>query len=451
MRKVPVLFGAACLPDAVGSTCWNMGSAMSRSTSKIMFLCAGGLACLLMLIEVSAYVLTVSSVPARIRGRMGKGSVAFHVEQRQKMLEARSQAVFTVATAGGSLPTDEYSGPAMFHGALGWDYPANILYRGQDGMLYGHGPDGERRTCTSFPATEIATYGDSFTHCDEVSDEHTWQTFLGLRIGSNVLNYGVGGYGTDQAFLKFQLHKQPKARVAVLCILPENINRVVNIYRPFYNYDDPLALTKPRFIREGSEFKLVPNPIPQVGLLQRLEDPTFLSTLGTVDYWYQHDRNMPRLGFPFALSAFAWRKEIADRTALILCPFLPRWFQPHYGQNLFDEPEPFAIMCHIVDLFVQTARDRGLTPIIAVMPHKDYVREVMEYRVSRVARLTSYLRQKKYPFVDLIQAMAEIKPSRTQLESWYSGHATVQGNKVTADLMAAYLRRQGLPPDRPAR
>jgi hypothetical protein len=418
---------------------------MSRSRIKKFGFVALLVVFQLALLEIFAYVLTVTSVPSRISSRIGKGTPAFHVAQRQKILAARSQAVVAVAAAGGgTLPDDDHFGPIMFHPVLGWDYPANVAYRCPDGMLYSHGAGGERRTCTSFPTTEIVTYGDSFTHCDEVSDESTWQTFLARKIGSNILNYGVGGYGTDQAFLKFRLHGTPKAGVVMLCILPENINRVVNVYRPFYHYDDPLALTKPRFVVDGSGFRFLPNPTIDVGYLAKLEDPQYLKGLGTMDYWYQFDRNMPDIRFPFVLSALAWRKAIVDHASLIASAFSPFVSEPHYPQNLYDNPEAFAIMCHIVDLFVQTAKEKGVTPLIAIMPHKDFVREAMEFRVSRVARFTRYLKEKNYAFVDLVQAMADMRPTGAQLDAWYTGHATAEGNNVTAELMFQYFRQRSL-------
>src|SRR5688500_2646553 len=57
---------------------------------------------------------------------------------------------------------------------------------------------------TSFLYTDrkgrINTYGDSFTHGDQVNDGETWQEYLAGRLGEPVRDFGVGGYGVYQAY-----------------------------------------------------------------------------------------------------------------------------------------------------------------------------------------------------------------------------------------------------------
>ena len=49
----------------------------------------------------------------------------------------------------------------------------------------------------------ISSYGDSFVHCDDVSNENTWQSFIEQRGKKfEVLNLGVGGYGIRSGFFK---------------------------------------------------------------------------------------------------------------------------------------------------------------------------------------------------------------------------------------------------------
>ena len=57
----------------------------------------------------------------------------------------------------------------------------------------------------------IALFGDSFTHGDDVPVEHSFgqvleQQLITAGIPAEVLNFGVGGYGIDQAMLRFKEH-----------------------------------------------------------------------------------------------------------------------------------------------------------------------------------------------------------------------------------------------------
>jgi hypothetical protein len=393
----------------------------------------------LVMLEGVSYLILRSGVPARIRARVGSGSAEHHTAQLQNVRPAQPRII--KAPADWDEKTGEPARLVLFHPDLGWDYPPNIAYEDIDGTLYRHGPSGERITCTSFGTTAISTYGDSFTYGSEVGDEDTWQTFLANRIEKNVVNFGVGGYGTDQACLKYELQGRPGVNLAMLCLWPENINRVVNIYRPFYQHGDPLTLTKPRFVRDGQGFNLIPNPLRSVQDTAKLSDPSFIRQLGQLDYWYQLDQRLPSLSFPFCVSLFRWRRPVFEQVALSAAGLLPLSSPPVYPWNLFDEPEAFAILCHVTDRFVQTARSRGTNPVIVILPHKDTVREVMDYGAGRFGRYLAYLKQCRYHYIDVVQAMADMHPSQTQLNVWYQGHATREGNRIIAAVVADYLAR----------
>ena len=118
--------------------------------------------------------------------------------------------------------------------------------------------------------TVISSYGDSHTLCAEVNDDETWQYYLSRKIEANVQNFGVGGYGTDQALLK--LERNLKAGIqtpyVILGIHQENITRIVNTFRPFLRQRTRVKLGfKPRFVVENGNLKLIPNPMPQLNTL----------------------------------------------------------------------------------------------------------------------------------------------------------------------------------------
>jgi hypothetical protein len=50
----------------------------------------------------------------------------------------------------------------------------------------------------------INSYGDSFTEGNQVNDGETWQEYLAGHFGEPIANYGVGGYGVYQAYLRMR-------------------------------------------------------------------------------------------------------------------------------------------------------------------------------------------------------------------------------------------------------
>ncbi|MFH0958454.1 MAG: SGNH/GDSL hydrolase family protein [Pseudomonadota bacterium] len=394
---------------------------------------------LLVILEMSSYILLKKTIPTRISGRVGEKNIGFQLAQRKQTSGGQPQIVSDSKTSTNSSGT-QIDGLRMFHPLLGWDYPPDITYQDIDNVTYHHGSLGERITCTSYEKTLVSTFGDSFTYCANVQDDCTWQTFLAKKLNQNVLNFGVGGYGTDQAVLKHELQNHVNSKIVMLCILPENINRVVNIYRPFYTYNDPLKLTKPIFVKNREELVLIPNPLKSVDDIDKLDDPEFMMELAKYDYWYQLDQKLPGLLFPWTVSLFRWRDAVLKQIGISLPRTAYTLLKPHYPWNLFDEEYPFSVMCHLVDRFVANASARGSFPIIVIMPHKDYIQESMDYGVNRVARLEEYMTAKNYTFIDAVQLMTNMKPSTSELETMYSGHATARGNEVLAEIIYNHLK-----------
>ncbi|HIJ73134.1 MAG TPA: SGNH/GDSL hydrolase family protein, partial [Candidatus Hydrogenedentes bacterium] len=76
----------------------------------------------------------------------------------------------------------------------------------QDGMdfsfsTYTYEKTGQRKMM-NYPdrPCRINTYGDSFTQCQQVSDDETWQERLAAHLGEPVRNFGCGGYGVYQSY-----------------------------------------------------------------------------------------------------------------------------------------------------------------------------------------------------------------------------------------------------------
>ncbi len=81
----------------------------------------------------------------------------------------------------------------------------------KDGMDHSHctytyEPPGQRKM-VNYPESlcRINTYGDSFTQCQQVSDDETWQERLAAHFQEPIRNFGCGGYGVYQAYHRAQI------------------------------------------------------------------------------------------------------------------------------------------------------------------------------------------------------------------------------------------------------
>lgn len=79
---------------------------------------------------------------------------------------------------------------------------------------------------------EGVAFGDSFVYGDEVSADQTFPFYLSEKLDATVRNFGVSGFGPDQAVLRLEreLANGLDAPVVVLGMPSENIARVVNVF-----------------------------------------------------------------------------------------------------------------------------------------------------------------------------------------------------------------------------
>jgi hypothetical protein len=126
---------------------------------------------------------------------------------------------------------------------LGWPSPAQAAAPPRDPTGAKQNPDfpEPRQACAS-------AYGDSFVWGDDIALADGWIEQLSRKLGCRVSNYGVSGYGTDQALLRFRRMSDDAAPSVILGIFPENVLRNVNQYRAFFGYPQLPQWLKGRFI-----------------------------------------------------------------------------------------------------------------------------------------------------------------------------------------------------------
>ena len=119
------------------------------------------------------------------------------------------------------------------------------------------------------------------------------------RADLEVMNWGVGGYGTDQAFLRYSMQGVAyRSQVVIIAYEEDNLRRNVNRYRPFVHAQTGLPLTKPVYVLAGDGLSLLENPFQSLAALREAAtaDPKrFLDAVCPNDFFCVRDRYEPSI------------------------------------------------------------------------------------------------------------------------------------------------------------
>jgi hypothetical protein len=345
-------------------------------------------------------------------------------------LPYRTDAVRQIADGEAYVAFDELLGWRLRPGAR-WAHNGVQFEANAAGLRapreYAARPDGATR--------RIAAFGDSFTFCDEVAYADCWSARLEQEWpGTEVLNYGVPGYGPDQAWLRYGREGRDLAPCAVLIgYMPENIHRVVNRFRPFYQPTTGLFLPKPRFLLDGDGLALLPQPADEPADL--LDAAWVERQLGPHDSWYY-----PGL---FARSP-------ADLLASVRL-MKTAAYKANTSQNAFaandearlvrayeERGEAFEVARRVLGGFARQVKADGLTPVVVFFGRElDIVaRRHGEDRVYEP--LLDQLKEDGLATIDVTEALGR-EARRRSVHELVDKHYRPTGNAVVARMLAEKL------------
>jgi hypothetical protein len=327
-----------------------------------------------------------------------------------------------------------------YDAALGWRNAPNSMRdpvnsAGSVWMIH-YDAEGARRDGAASGDPRVAAFGDSFTQCDEVGDDQTWEHDLATATGVRVLNFGVGGYGPDQAILLVERKLEAGLRtpIIILGIHEENVNRAVNRYRPYYAPFDPMQFAfKPRFILGDDGLELLANPLILDG-----STPTpiaaYVAEAARDDYWYAYNAQRPRFAFPFSYQLAKLALDVSvEKSILAVNPLAP------LRNDLWHDPAAQDLLTALVRRFASHVSEAGLTPVLLLIPEvgdatrwKDHV---PGYR-AWLDRLRAAIPESKLPIVDVAGAITD--PARFRVRP-DGGHASVDGNRTIAAALLPVL------------
>lgn len=342
---------------------------------------------------------------------------------------------FQAASIGRLL--DDTSKYVMPDPELGWTIRPNGV-----APLYQANSAGMRRTgeVDALPTPgvhRIAAYGDSFTHGDQVANADTWSARVeALAPEFELLNFGVGGYGVDQAYLRYQrTQREFPAELVLIGFMSENIKRHVNRYRPFYAIGTGMTLGKPRFVLRDGELELLPNPLPGAQDLRALlaEPRAVLPRIGENDHFFAHR---------YRANALDWSPTY--RLSQVIAHEMGA---SNPSRRLFDaagdyrtDSEAFQISVALIRAFVARVQADGARPLVLVFPNRGDVERFQTSGKRTYQALLEAFDAAGVDYVDLLPAL-----TADPLDDVFNMHYTPLGNSRVAEYLIPALRARLTP------
>jgi hypothetical protein len=321
---------------------------------------------------------------------------------------------------------------------LGWPSPHSFS---QNRAFYDE--SGSRRI-PSFPLTSrnracVSLYGDSYTEGVGVSHQEAWSNVLSELLGCRVANYGVAGYGSDQAYLRYSHNRNDKAAIVILSHMTQNIARNVNQLRNFIAPNSCCGL-KPRFILNSrGELELVPIP--------KLAEKEYNDLEYHPGLYLKHDFFIPGglsgtkfASFPYIVSLIKASNIIVQRVISDPCYWRELYNPEHQARAL-------QVTVAVMENFYKEARVRRQYPIIFILPTQGDLKYYKLHNHPYYQPLIDILKSQNIEVVDIAARITQRWPN-IDLAMLFSQkshyHYSPWGNRILAEVAAAYLREQKL-------
>jgi hypothetical protein len=269
----------------------------------------------------------------------------------------------------------------------------------------------------------IAIVGDSFVFAERVAFEDSWGHLLEKNSGGKfeVLNFGVGGYSIDQAYLKVKkdvLAWQPD--IVILGFPLGDLYRTVTVYPFIRSPHWGIPFSKPRIVRDGNALRIlnVPTIHPRVMFAQ------------------QSIADLPFLEYDAGYIGRRWRQSSFADLSYVKRLLLNNWADPgERGPHGSDE-EVVHLNAAIFRQFIRLAEDTGVIPLIAYFPGRQEISKVSRGEQSAGQRIMKTI---GVPFIDTTPCVLEVGPDAGYVPD--DPHYSPAGNAAVAKCLGAALTR----------
>lgn len=289
----------------------------------------------------------------------------------------------------------------------------------------------------------VHTYGNSFTHCDQVSNGETWQEYLAAHLLEPVRNYGVGGHSVYQAYRRMlRVEAEHPAEYIILNVWDDDHFRNLDAWRSIrMNRQGRFTLPHLRVNLEAGTFEEHENLCRTPEEMYRLCD---------ADWVWETFQDDP------VLHAVMARKGAVDSGQVMakgLGGDLRNAKSDAEAYVMHTEAALFATRC-VIEMTEKFVKENGKKLLVILSFGKRHVVEALENKPLFDQTFLDWLGTKDLPVIDLRDAYkkehAHSKLSADAfLDPYYIGHHTPLGNFFFAwaikNKMVAWLNPKPLP------
>ncbi|GJL70798.1 MAG: hypothetical protein NPIRA06_34330 [Nitrospirales bacterium] len=328
------------------------------------------------------------------------------------------------------------------HPILGWTAKIHSNFKGAETNSQGIRAKQDYPQDVDPKVIRVSAFGDSFTFGSEVSTDETWERQLEDQDPRfEILNFGVGGYGLDQAYLRYlQDGVAFNADIVVIGFMTENIYRNLSVFRPFYHSSYSTSIyTKPRFSLQNGYLFLVQNPLTTVEDYTRFvtNDEVVLREIGNKDYHYQ---------VGYLAGSMDWLPSI--RLIKIATRSVKERINPveTLEGSYAPSSEGFHLTTRIFEEFYCAALQHKSLPVVVIYPDLNDLRRHRSHKSKRYEPLVQHLHAKGFRYLDVLNAFIAYDPRlpKDQLTVGQWGHYSRLGNSVVATFLQDYLNKEKL-------
>jgi len=318
----------------------------------------------------------------------------------------------------------------VIHAELGWKVKPGYNTRWDQINLKGLRSNREYSREPNEKTIRIAAFGDSFIFGSEVPNKDSWSSIVERDYKNiEILNYGVPGYGTDQAFLRYQNEgKDLNPKIVIIGFAPVNLRRSVNRYRRFMSPSN-MVFFKPRFVLDKNDkIRLLKNPINSKSDYKKLlNNPKMILDVGENDQWYEpaiYENPLYDLSATVRLATTVWLR------------IYNRYFDENRildGSVFNRKSEAFKVQTQLIEHFVKEVKKDKKIPVVVILPSEIMISDARNGKPKVYDPVVSYLLEKGIRVEDMMDAFLK-QNNQIKEETWFMRrHYSPIGNKVIGD------------------